>query len=104
MFLRRKRGISNIVASVLIILLAIVAVSLIGYLVYKLINDSGDEIECNDNLNAVSFEIVDETVNIVNKEVTFRVDRTDSREEADAFPIVELISDSDDPYSTTARI
>ena len=47
MIVHNKRGISNIVASVLIILLAIMGVSLIGYLIYKLINGTTGTAECN---------------------------------------------------------
>src|SRR3989344_190002 len=100
MIMNNKRGISNIVASVLIILLAIIGVSLIGYLIYKLINGTTGTAECNQQLNDANFEIYEPSVVINGLNVSFRVERKDSEEDIKAFPIIQILGPGDNSYTT----
>lgn len=85
-----KRGLSDIVTTVLIVLIAIAALVLVGAFIASFIKDSGKNISLNDFSN--SFEIPFNSIILTDSEITFAIKRISGEE--DVIGIILTLEDS----------
>ncbi|MEK6818818.1 MAG: archaellin/type IV pilin N-terminal domain-containing protein, partial [Nanoarchaeota archaeon] len=71
----KKRGLSDVVTTVLIVLLTLVAIALIWVFIRSGVEKSGDQVQKNILFSSVRFSVVPGTLNTTNNDVVFVLQR-----------------------------
>jgi len=106
MFVKNKKGLSNIVTTVLIILIAIGAIAVMGFFVYQFVLDAQEGAQYDLILNQIQFSITRAEFDLTTKEIEVIVAREDGGddelENAIIFPVLVFHNQSGETVSSKA--